>query len=318
MSKLPFEMEKIIEVRGLYKSFNDHVAVNGLDLDVYRGDIFGFLGPNGAGKSTTIRMLLSLIRPDKGSIRLFGRNLVTDREFILRKVGCIIEKPDFYKYLSARKNIQVLASYSGLHVTEKKVDELLEFVGLHGRGGDRVDTYSHGMRQRLGLAQALVHDPELIILDEPTTGLDPQGIIDIRKLIEYLSKEKGKTVFLSSHILHELELVATRMAILNRGNLVIQGEKSALLNDSMHFVELEVDRVEDACSMLIESHPSWNPRLSEGVVQVELAKESIPLLVELLSEKQFRIYNLASRRQLEHLFLRLTESAERMQVGAEK
>jgi ABC-type multidrug transport system ATPase subunit len=174
------------------------------------------------------------------------------------------------------------------------------------------------MRQRLGLAQALVHDPELIILDEPTTGLDPQGIIDIRKLIEYLSKEKGKTVFLSSHILHELELVATRMAILNRGNLVIQGEKSALLNDSMHFVELEVDRVEDACSMLIESHPSWNPRLSEGVVQVELAKESIPLLVELLSEKQFRIYNLASRRQLEHLFLRLTESAERMQVGAEK
>ena len=311
-------MEKIIEVRGLYKSFNDHVAVNGLDLDVYRGDVFGFLGPNGAGKSTTIRMLLSLIRPDQGSIRLFGRDLVTDREFILRKVGCIIEKPDFYKYLSARKNIQVLASYSGLHVSEKKVDELLEFVGLQGRGGDRVDTYSHGMRQRLGLAQALVHDPELIILDEPTTGLDPQGIIDIRKLIEYLSKEKGKTVFLSSHILHELELVATRMAILNRGNLVIQGEKSALLNDSMHFVELEVDRAEDACSMVIESHPAWNPRLSEGVVQVELAKESIPLLVELLSEKQFRIYNLASRRQLEHLFLRLTESAERMQVGAEK
>ena len=181
-------MDKIIEVRGLNKSYGSFKAVESLDLDVYRGDVFGFLGPNGAGKSTTIRMLVSLIKPTEGIIKIFNEDLSTHRNSILRRVGCIVEKPDFYNYLSAKKNLELLSNHNGLTLKKNKISELLEFVGLKSRGDDLVKTYSHGMKQRLGLAQALIHDPELIILDEPTTGLDPQGIIDIRNLILFLSK----------------------------------------------------------------------------------------------------------------------------------
>jgi ABC-type multidrug transport system ATPase subunit len=152
--------------------------------------VFGFLGPNGAGKSTTIRTMLSLIRPTGGELKLFGKNLLSDRNYILGKIGCIVEKPDFYKYLSAEKNIELFARLSGVTVTKSKVHQIIEFVGLKGREKDKLDGFSHGMKQRLGIAQTLIHDPELIILDEPTTGLDPQGIIDIRNLILQLKKER--------------------------------------------------------------------------------------------------------------------------------
>ncbi|MCU0365338.1 MAG: ATP-binding cassette domain-containing protein [Ignavibacteriaceae bacterium] len=165
--------EKVIEISELTKRFKDVLAVNDMNFTVNRGDVFGFLGPNGAGKSTTIRMLLSLISPTSGTIKIFNKTLKENRREILANVGAIVEKPDFYQYLPAIKNLEILAKISGKEVTRKRIFELLELVGLADRANSRVKTYSHGMKQRLGIAQALLHNPELIVLDEPTTGLDP-------------------------------------------------------------------------------------------------------------------------------------------------
>lgn len=233
--------EKVIEVQGLTKQFKDVLAVNNLDLNVYKGDVFGFLGPNGAGKSTTIRMLLSLIKPTGGSIKIFGKPLDKDRKEILRKIGAIVEKPDFYLYLPAYKNLEILGKVSGTDVSRKRIMEILELVGLEKRYKSKVKTFSHGMKQRLGIAQALLHDPDLIILDEPTTGLDPQGMKEIRDLIIHLSKDRGKTIFLSSHILPEVELVANRMIIISKGTTKVEGTVSDLLNSDKLKVTVQVD-----------------------------------------------------------------------------
>ncbi len=312
-------MEPVISVRGLSKSFDGFKAVDHLDLDVFKGDVFGFLGPNGAGKSTTIRMLLTLIRPDSGSISIFNEDIQINRKKILNRIGCIIEKPDFYKFLSARKNLELLARYNGFRPADKEIDSIIDFVGLRGRAHDKVAGFSHGMKQRLGIAQALLHDPELIILDEPTTGLDPQGIIDIRELILFLSREKGKTIFLSSHILHELELVSNRIAILNRGKLVVQGEMKSLLNDRDKVVEIKVDRPDEARTYLISSgHEVSSLVGSENALRMHLNENQIPLVIQGLVEKNFQIYSVATRRQLEDLFLQLTHSAERMDFSGKQ
>jgi len=245
--------EQVIEVRGLTKKFRNLTAVDNLDLNVYRGDVFGFLGPNGAGKSTTIRMLLSLIKPTSGEMKIFNKSIVKDRKEIFSKVGAIVEKPDFYLYLSAYKNLEILGKLSGADTSKKKIMEMLELVGLEKRYKSKVKTYSHGMKQRLGLAQALLHDPELIILDEPTTGLDPQGMKEIRDLIIYLSREKGKTIFLSSHILHEVELIATRMIILNKGKVQVEGTVEDLLKSDKVSVTFEVDNVQEVQNVINES-----------------------------------------------------------------
>jgi ABC-type multidrug transport system ATPase subunit len=308
-------MEQILKVRGLEKSFGDFKAVDGLDLDVYRGDVFGFLGPNGAGKSTSIRMLLSLIKPTSGTIEIFGKNFENNRNYILRRIGSIVEKPDFYKYLSAKKNIEIFARLSGVSKSNSQIDELIEFVGLKGRGDDKVKNYSHGMKQRLGLAQALVHDPELIILDEPTTGLDPQGIIDIRNLILYLSKEKKKTIFLSSHILSEMELIATRMAIINKGKCVAQGSIHDLLNDDDRIVTITVSEVDTVLNYINTS--AWKKHINSvdgDTILFNLTFKQISELNKELVNQGFNIHGLESRRQLEDFFLKLTESAERMMV----
>lgn len=306
-------MEQVIKVRGLKKFYGDFKAVDNLDLDVYKGDVFGFLGPNGAGKSTTIRMLLSLIKPTDGHVEIFGKSLNENRNYILSKIGCIVEKPDFYKYLSAKKNLELLAKFSGVDASHKRIDELLDYVGLAGRGNDHVKTYSHGMKQRLGLAQALLHDPELIILDEPTTGLDPQGIIDIRNLILHLSKERGKTIFLSSHILSEMELIATRLAVINKGKTVAQGEINVLLNDDNRVVRVQVDTVEKAIACI--NTTNWKEKYfgedADGMI-FHLHYDEIPQLNKLLIDYDINIYSIESRRQLEDYFLKLTESSERM------
>jgi ABC-type multidrug transport system ATPase subunit len=308
-------MEQILKVRGLEKSFGDFKAVDGLDLDVYRGDVFGFLGPNGAGKSTSIRMLLSLIKPTAGTIEIFGKNFENNRNYILSRIGSIVEKPDFYKYLSAKKNIEIFARLSGVSKSNSQIEELIEFVGLKGRGDDKVKNYSHGMKQRLGLAQALVHDPELIILDEPTTGLDPQGIIDIRNLILYLSKEKKKTIFLSSHILSEMELIATRMAIINKGKCVAQGSIHDLLNDDDRIVTITVSEVDTVLNYINAS--AWKTHINSidgDTILFNLTFKQISELNKELVNQGFNIHGLESRRQLEDFFLKLTESAERMMV----
>ena len=230
----------ILETKALTKRFGAFTAVEGLDLSVAEGDIFGFLGPNGAGKTTTIRMLLRLIPRTSGEIRIFGREL--DREFlaIAQEIGAIVEEPAFYPYLSGRENLKVFGRLSG-GVSAARVDECLDRVGLLKRGGDKVRVYSQGMRQRLGIAQALLAKPRLLFLDEPTNGLDPPGIEEMRKLLTGLAREEKVTVLVSSHLLNEVEVLCNRVAILNRGRLVVQGEVAALLETDTVRLELGFD-----------------------------------------------------------------------------
>lgn len=303
--------EKVIEVQGLTKQFKDVLAVNNLDLNVYKGDVFGFLGPNGAGKSTTIRMLLSLIKPTGGSIKIFGKPLDKDRKEILRKIGAIVEKPDFYLYLPAYKNLEILGKVSGTDVSRKRIMEILELVGLEKRYKSKVKTFSHGMKQRLGIAQALLHDPDLIILDEPTTGLDPQGMKEIRDLIIHLSKDRGKTIFLSSHILPEVELVANRMIIISKGTTKVEGTVSDLLNSDKLKVTVQVDNKGLAANLINNS--SWKEKLT-GMVNSDLffslKKDEISELNKYLVQNDVLVSGLIPMRSLEDYFLAITEGKE--------
>src|SRR3954470_6980147 len=278
--------EKIVEVKNLVKHYGKFKAVENVSFDVYRGDVFGFLGPNGAGKSTTIRTMLSLIRPTSGELHLFGKELSSNRNYILRKIGCIVEKPDFYKYLSAQKNIEIFARVSGVSVDKKKVQEIIEFVGLKGREKDKVGGFSHGMKQRLGIAQTLIHDPELIILDEPTTGLDPQGIIDIRNLILQLKNERNKTIVLSSHILSEIELIANRMVIINKGKSLVQGSVTELLNAQELIVSFSVDNIEKAKELLQQANmQQLVNKIEDNNLLLHISQQEIPVINKLFCEK---------------------------------
>jgi ABC-2 type transport system ATP-binding protein len=302
------DSEKIIEIENLSKHFKDLKAVNNLNLNVYKGDVFGFLGPNGAGKSTTIRMLVSLIAPTEGSIKVFGKTLKQHRTEILSNIGAIVEKPDFYGYLSAFKNLDILGKISGKDISKKMIMEVLELVGLEKRYKSKVKTFSHGMKQRLGLAQALLHDPELIILDEPTTGLDPQGMKEIRDLIIYLSKEKQKTIFLSSHILYEVELVANRMIIINKGSAKVEGNVEELLNSKNMRVTFEVDNLEKAKSLL--DNTSWIGKLDTAVngrLIFNLSPEEVPVLNKYLVQNDIMVGAVIPTRSLEEYFLNITQ-----------
>lgn len=304
--------EQVIEVRGLTKKFRDVVAVNNLDLNVYRGDVFGFLGPNGAGKSTTIRMLLSLIKPSDGNIKIFGKSLQQNRSEIMAKIGAIVEKPDFYLYLSAYKNLEILGRISGADTSNKKIMEMLELVGLEKRYKSKVKTFSHGMKQRLGLAQALMHDPELIILDEPTTGLDPQGMKEIRDLIIYLSHTKNKTIFLSSHILREVEIIASRMIIINKGTAQVEGTVDDLLKSDKVTVTYEVDDPEKTMKIINESRwkDGYKSTLKNEMI-FDLGKNEISELNRYMNEKGISVSAVVPIRSLEDYFLKITEGGEK-------
>lgn len=301
------EEDKVIEVRGLTKDFKKIRAVDSLSVNVYRGDVFGFLGPNGAGKSTTIRMLLTLIRPKEGSIKIFGKSLMENRNVILKDIGAIIENPAFYNYLSAYKNLEILSRMSGREISSNKIMETLETVGLKERSASKVKTYSHGMKQRLGIAQALLHDPELIILDEPTTGLDPQGMKEIRDLINYLCKEKNKTIFLSSHILSEVEQVANRMIIINKGKTVVEGKVQELLDSAEMKVTIEVDDVEAAAQLIKDS--GWAGKLlstNNNKMVFDVKTDEIALLNKYLVSNNISVSAIVPTRSLEEYFLKIT------------
>jgi ABC-2 type transport system ATP-binding protein len=299
--------EKLIEIENLRKQYGNFTAVDNIGLNVVRGDVYGFLGPNGAGKSTTIRMMLSLVKPTSGSIKIFGKPLNENRNEILRNIGCIIEKPDFYLYLSALKNLELFGAISGKKITRQKIYETLELVGLSGRGNDLVKTFSHGMKQRLGIAQTLLHDPELIVLDEPTTGLDPQGIIDIRHLILRLKKELGKTIVLSSHILSEVELIASRMIIINKGRAVVEGSVDDLLSNEDLYISIETNKNHFQSAL---ANTLWIEKLvteeRTDVVKLKGSKDEIPALVKTLQENKIIYYKLTYQRTLEDFFLKLT------------
>jgi ABC-type multidrug transport system ATPase subunit len=298
--------EKIISVRHLSKKFGSFQAIHDVSFSVYKGDVFGFLGPNGAGKSTSIRCLNSLIKPDSGMIEIFGESITTHRESILGRVGSIIEKPDFYKYLSAYRNLEIFSRISGKPSSKQEIYKMLDFVGLGGRERDKFAGFSHGMKQRLGIAQTLLHNPDLIILDEPTTGLDPQGIIDIRNLILRLKNEQNKTVLLSSHNLAEIELICNRMVIINKGRSMVEGKVSELMNGENLILRLEASPLSQAKNVLL----SWKPTLlwenvGDSSVQFPIEKSEIPLLTKILVEQNIEIYSLEAKRTLEDYFIKI-------------
>lgn len=302
--------ENIIEITSLSKRFKEVLAVDELSFTVKRGDVFGFLGPNGAGKSTTIRMILSLISQTSGSIKIFNKSLTEHRAEILTNVGAIVEKPDFYQYLPAIKNLEILAKISGKEVSKKRIFELLELVGLKDRAKSKVKTFSHGMKQRLGIAQALLHDPELIVLDEPTTGLDPQGMKEIRDLIIHLSKDENKTIFLSSHILSEIELVANRMIIINRGKKIVEGEVGQLLNSSAVKVTVEVENIDQANRIL--ENTNWYKQIEVikgDKITINIENKNISALNKYLVDNGVKVTALIPIRSLEDYFLSITAGA---------
>jgi ABC-2 type transport system ATP-binding protein len=228
----PVTGEVVLRTMNLSKRYGKLLAVNGLNMEVRRGDVFGLLGPNGAGKSTTLRMILGLVWPTAGEIALFGTPVTaTHRRELLQRVGAIIEQPSFYPYLSGRQNLQMVARYAGQPNTRamrQRIEEVLALVALADRANDAYRKYSLGMKQRLGVGAALLTEPELLILDEPTNGLDPAGIVEMRDLIGQLA-QRGMTVVISSHLLHEVQQICTRVAILNHGSVLVQGRVADLL-----------------------------------------------------------------------------------------
>ena len=299
-------MASIIKVNNLTKQFKEIKAVDDLSFTVEEGDVYGFLGQNGAGKSTTIRMLLTLIKPTAGDISIFGKSLSTHRHEILKQVGAVVEKPDLYKYLSAYDNLAIFAKMSGMKPDRTLLMEQLKMVGLDERAGSKVKTFSQGMKQRLGIAVALVHNPGLIILDEPTNGLDPQGIADMRNLILHLSREKGKTIVVSSHLLGEIELVANRMLIIHKGKKIVEGNVAELLDPSKSLVQIETDNNADTRIKLQQT--KWGSILqnNEESLQLKMNKEDVPQLITDLVSLQVQVLSVNPMHSLEDYFLSLT------------
>ncbi|MBL8154425.1 MAG: ABC transporter ATP-binding protein [Anaerolineae bacterium] len=274
-------------------------ALTDISFEVQSGQVYGFLGPNGAGKTTTIRMLLDLVRPTRGSVTLFGQP-VRENMHVLRRIGAMVEGATFYPFLSGRRNLEVLARTGGL-LDRRRIQTLLETVGMADRADRRARGYSTGMKQRLGLAAALLSDPDLIILDEPTNGLDPAGIQEIRTLIRQLVDQHGKTVFLSSHMLNEVEQVCDRVAIIHRGQLIREGTVESLLAENTR-LRVEAAPLERA-RQIIAGRWSLAPNGETGLL-VEAGREDAPHLVRALTEAGVDIYEVAVQRQsLEAYFL---------------
>jgi len=300
-------MSSIIDVRELTKSFKEITAVDNLTFTVKEKGVYGFLGQNGAGKSTTIRMLLSLIRPTSGEIEIFGLDLSTHRKEILQRIGAIIEKPDLYKYLTAIENLNLFATMSGLKLKRKQLMEKLERVGLGERADSKIKTYSQGMKQRLGIAVALVHDPDLIILDEPMNGLDPQGIADIRQLINHLSKDHGKTIFISSHLLSEMEQVADSLLIIHKGKKIAEGSMNELLDPDQSGIEFETRSAKELELLLKQT--SWADKIISTNGQkiiMQIKREEVPVFIRQMTEMKQDIFSIHKKNSLEDYFLALT------------
>jgi ABC-2 type transport system ATP-binding protein len=298
-----------IRTEGLSKTFGRRKskriqAVKRLNLEVHAGQVYGFLGPNGAGKSTTIRMLLDLILPTEGNAYIFERH-VRQQHGILRRVGALVEGAMFYNFLSARKNLEVLARTANQYNPDR-IDMLLHQVGLGQRANQRVKGYSTGMKQRLGLAAALLSDPDLLILDEPTNGLDPGGMHEIRQFIRELADQHGKTIFLSSHLLGEVEQVCDRVAIINLGEIVREGAVEDLLSGKS-YLRIEASPLDKASVILGEQ---WTVAANEHWLTVYAAREDIPHVVRRLVEHDVDVYHVAAERQtLEEYFLSVVQEA---------
>jgi ABC-2 type transport system ATP-binding protein len=295
-----------VSARGLVKRYGDLVAVDHVDLTVERGDVFGYLGPNGAGKTTSLRMLLGLIRPTTGEIRLFGCDPLVDGAKALAGVAGFVEGPTFYPYLTGRRNLRLLAAYDDGD-SRSRIEEMLELVELRDRGDDKVGGYSHGMRQRLGIAAALLRDPKLLLLDEPTTGLDPAGMRDMRDLVRRLAAH-GITVLLSSHLLGEVEELCNRVAIIRKGRIVYEGSLRDLLATAASGYRLRSPEPERAKALLLAQPGIGDVTAMDGEVRFQADEAAVAALSIALGQARIGVTALVPQTaSLEELFLGLTE-----------
>jgi ABC-2 type transport system ATP-binding protein len=294
-----------VETRGLVKRYGDVVAVDEVDLTVERGDVFGYLGPNGAGKTTSLRILLGLIRATSGTARLFGRDPLIQGAKALEGVAGFVEGPRFYPYLSGRRNLRLLADYDE-PVSRSRIEEVLELVELRDRAKDKVGGYSHGMRQRLGIAGALLRDPRLLLLDEPTTGLDPAGMRDMRELVRRLAAD-GITIMLSSHLLYEVEELCNRVAIVRKGRIIYQGALADLLATATTTYRLRTLTAERARVLLLAQAGIDDVRLHEDELSFTGDEGTVAALTVALGRAGIGITRLtAETESLEELFLGMT------------
>lgn len=310
----------IVQFVDLHKNIGSKQIIKGLTFDLYEGEVFGFLGPNGAGKTTTIRMMLGLISITKGNVFIDGKNVKTDFEAAIKNVGGIVENPEMYKHMSGYQN---LLHYARMHgeVDKKKIDEIVRQVGLQNRIKDKVKTYSLGMRQRLGLAQALLHEPKIIVLDEPTNGLDPAGIKELRDYLRNLAKERNIAVLVSSHILSEMELMCDRFGIIQNGELIkIENIRSTDIeeNGKDEYI-IDCDKREKARKILLEmknidsEDSSVTPHEGENVSELRIysKKEDMPEVIQTLCKQEIAIYEVKKiHKTLEDQFIELTGGDE--------
>ncbi|MBS4197447.1 ABC transporter ATP-binding protein [Lederbergia citri] len=301
-------MKTVVEIKNVTKTIRGKKIIDDLSFEVMEGEVFGFLGPNGAGKTTTIRMMVGLIGITSGEIVICGKNVVKEYEEAIKHVGAIVENPELYKFLTGYQNLeQVARLIKG--ITKEKIDEVIELVGLKDRIHDKVKTYSLGMRQRLGIAQSLLHDPKILILDEPTNGLDPAGIREIRDYLRSLARDKGMSVIVSSHLLSEMEMMCDRIAIIQKGKLInVQHVRDDNNTNEKEYVFI-VNNRKKALNLLDKQ--GLSPKVSGEGIGLVLNKEQVPNVINLLVLNDFLIYEVKGQtRTLEDRFLEITNGRE--------
>lgn len=299
-------MKAVVQLQGVSKVIKGKTIIDNLSFDVYEGEVFGFLGPNGAGKTTTIRMIVGLMNISKGDVLISGKSIKKDFEGAIKDVGAIVENPELYKFMSGYQNLKHFARMQN-GITEERMKEVIELVGLTDRINDKVKTYSLGMRQRLGLAQCLLHKPKLLILDEPTNGLDPAGIREIRAYIRKLAQEEGMAVIVSSHLLSEMEMMCDRIGIIQSGKLVDVQQVRDFVEGSEQVYHFEVNDVDKIKSVLKKFDPKIKYETKGSEVQVALTKDQVPNVIRAFVEADVQIYSVMPiAKTLEDRFLEIT------------
>lgn len=299
-------MTSIVELKNVSKMIKGRKIIDSLSFTVEEGEVFGFLGPNGAGKTTTIRMIVGLINMSDGDIFICGSSIKKEFEKAVQHVGAIVENPEMYKFLSGYDNLVHYARMTK-GVSKAKINEVVELVGLTDRIQDKVKTYSLGMRQRLGLAQCLLHDPKVLILDEPTNGLDPAGIREIRDHLRMLARDRGMAVIVSSHLLSEMEMMCDRIGIIQQGKLVDVQSVKDFVSNTEKLYEVELECIDEALSAVREYLPGIKVSKSTTGLEIPVTKDQIPALVKLLASKDFSIYGIREvSKTLEDRFLEVT------------
>jgi ABC-type multidrug transport system ATPase subunit len=305
-------MEKacLIKTYNLKKDFDKKSAVSNLSINIYEGDVYGFLGPNGSGKSTSIKMMLGLVKPTYGKVTINGHDVETEREIALEKIGAMVETPKFYENLSGYKNLVLIANLYGL--PKARVSEVLEMVDMESAATKKVSAYSLGMKQRLGIARAFLNDPNIVILDEPTNGLDPQGVMDIRNLIKELSTKYNVTFFISSHILSEIQSMCNRVAIINNGELIVENYVEKLLTTEEEIIEIHTKAKEKVSNLLKSLNIPCNIKNFEKGLIITVPKNSFNNINKILVLNDIALDNIILRSSsLEDYFLKVTEGGRK-------